>query len=158
MKALLGFVLSIGLVGSAYASTSPSNESVEKMLQVMKIDEQILGGFEAMLPIVNQLAQRMELNSSETEQLKDIYRDWFNNDLDQELIKQQVVDLYAETFTEQDIQNMIQFYQTPTGQKTIEKAPELAKMGAQFGMVEAQKKQQQLMEKLTPFLEKHQIN
>ena len=156
MKILLGLILSIGLVGAAYANTSPNTESVEKLLQAMKLEKQMVGGFEAMLPIVNQLAQRMALDTNETEELKEIYRDWFNNDFDHALIKQQIVDLYAGTFSEQDIENMIKFYQTPTGKKVIDKTPELAKMGAKFGMIEAQNKQQQLMDKLTPFMEKHQ--
>ena len=52
---------------------------------------------------------------------------------------------------------MIEFYATPVGQKLVEKSPALMQAGAQLGMQEAERAQPKLIEKLTPFLEKHQI-
>ena len=115
----------------------------------------MVGGFEAMLPIVNQLSAKLQLDRAETEELKNIYRDWFDNDFDKFYISTQIADVYADTFTHDEIKSMVEFYQTPVGQKLVEKSPELAKISARFGMEEAQRKQKELLERLGPFIEKH---
>jgi len=143
-------------VGFAHAYTDSQIETAEKLLVTMKVDEQMLGGFESMLPIVNQLADNLRLNDEETVELKNIYRDWFNNDLDREGLKRQIAVVYAQTFTVDEMEDVIRFFESPTGKKLVEKSPSLTQKGAQLGMNEAQNKQHLLLEKLTPFIEKHQ--
>ena len=65
--------------------------------------------------------------------------------------------LYSNAFTENEIEIMVEFYQTPTGQKFLKLAPDLMSQGAQIGMAEAQNKQAQLLNRVKPFLEKHSI-
>lgn len=129
--------------------------AIEKMFVIMGIDRQMAGGFEAMLPAVEQLASNLNLDAKEKEELKNIYRDWFEQDIDRVSMKKQVIDLYADNFSQQEIEEVIKFYQTPIGQKFLEKAPELMQLGVQIGMKEGQAKQQLLINRLTPFLEKH---
>lgn len=40
--------------------------------------------------------------------------------------------IYAETFTEQELADMLAFYQSPTGRKVVEKLPELSRRGQQI--------------------------
>ncbi|WP_245688561.1 DUF2059 domain-containing protein [Vibrio sonorensis] len=153
---MIGLVLAIIFSNSAFADLGQRTEAAAKLFVVMDMDKQIAGGFEAMLPTVNQVATNLQLDAQETEELKSIYRDWFFKDIDQENLKNQIVDLYADTFTLDELQNITEFFQTPTGKKLAAKSPELAKLGAQFGMEAAQAKQQELMQRLMPFIEKHQ--
>jgi len=155
VKKLLALVVSAIIVYSPWVAAESKRESVAELMDAMDIEEQMVGGFEAMLPVIHQLSAKLQLNQSETEELKDIYRDWFNNDFDKFYISTQIADLYAETFTHDEIKAITKFYQTPAGQKLVEKSPELAKLGARFGMEEAQRKQKELLEKLGPFIEKH---
>lgn len=62
---------------------------------------------------------------------------------------------YSEAFTNEEIIKIIQFYQTPTGKKLLEKTPQLMQTGAQIAMQEA--KQSKLIERIRPFLAKHRI-
>lgn len=156
MKKIVGLAISISMAFSSFAFSQSKEESVSKMLEVMKIDQQMMGGFEAMLPTINQLAAQLKLNSTETEELKNIYREWFQNDFDRFYIGTQIADLYADTFTQEEIEAITRFYLTPAGKKMIDKTPELTKIAARFGMEEAQRKQHKLVEKLEPFIEKHQ--
>lgn len=156
MNKFIAVMLSLMIVGYAQANSNTELATAEKLLSTMKIDEQMLGGFESMLPMVNQLADSLQLNDSETVELKNIYRDWFNNDLDREGLKRQIAVLYTQTFTVSEMEDIIRFFETPTGQKLVLKTPALTQQGAQFGMTEAQKKQHLLLEKVTPFIEKHQ--
>jgi len=134
-----------------------SNESVEKMFKVMDMEKQLNGGFEAMLPIIDQMAVNFKLDVDAKEELLSIYRAWFNEDIDRSLIMQKMKGLYANHFTNQEIEDITKFYQTPVGQKFLKQSPELMKLGAQIGMTEAQSKQTLLLSKLKPFFDKHDI-
>jgi len=124
------------------------------MFQLMDIEGQLAGGFEAMLPIIDQMSSGLQLDAKEKEQLKNIYRDWFENDLDRKAMKEGMVKIYAEAFTAEEINGLNKFYSSPIGQKFLEKTPELMRLGAQIGMEEGQKKQGKLMERLQPLLGK----
>ena len=63
--------------------------------------------------------------------------------------------LYAEKFSAEEMDEIIKFYLTPLGKKLLKLNPELMQKGAMLGMEEAQKKQGMLMDRLTPFMEKH---
>lgn len=65
--------------------------------------------------------------------------------------------LYVDAFTQQEIEGITKFFQTPIGQKYLKQSPELMKLGVKIGMDEAQSKQTQLLNRLKPFLEKHGI-
>ena len=124
------------------------------MFQLIDMEEQMAGGFEAMLPIIDQMSSQLQLDAKEKEQLENIYRDWFEKDLDRKSMIEGMAKLYAEAFTAEDINELTKFYSTPIGQKFLEKSPELMRLGAQIGMEEAQKKQGKLMERLQPFFDK----
>lgn len=121
----------------------------------MGVKEQMMGGVEAMLPIIDQMAANWQLDEEARQELINIYRQWFAEDFDQDLLVADMVELYRETFTDEELQALIDFYSTPVGQKILSVTPELAKRGAAMGMAEAQRKEPQLMERLEPFLEKH---
>ena len=114
------------------------------------------GGFEAMLPVIEQMASQLQLDDAAKEELKNIYRDWFKYDFDQQAILTKLVAVYSESFTDKEINELIAFYETPTGQKFLAKSPQLMQIGAQLGMQEGQLKQALLLERLQPFLAKHQ--
>lgn len=140
----------------SYAEISPDKSvAIQEMFRLMGVDKQMTGGFEAMLPIVDQLAARLLLNETEKEELKTIYRDWWEKDIDRKAIKEKMVELYDKTFTTEEIKELNKFYRSPIAQKFLEKSPELMKLGAEIGMKEAKFKQAKLLERLQPFLEKH---
>ncbi|ELB2962470.1 DUF2059 domain-containing protein [Vibrio parahaemolyticus] len=155
MKFLWKFIVIALLAANPISAIATDQDAAERLLKVMKVEKQLSEGFEAMTPMIDQLANSLQLNKSQTEELVNIYRDWFLNDIDRQRIIDELAILYSQTFSQQEIESMIVFYSTPEGQKFIEKAPALMQAGAQLGMQEAELAQPQLIEKLTPFLEKH---
>ena len=156
MKSLLTlFTILFSTVLFATEIPEEKSTALNELFKVMGIEEQMLGGFEAMLPVVDQLAAQLQLNADEKEELKNVYRDWFVQDIDREAILSQILALYADTFTLEDIQTLQEFHLSPIGQKFLKESPELMKKSAQIGMTEAQKAQGKLMERLGPFMEKH---
>ncbi|CAH0529099.1 hypothetical protein CTH30272_02444 [Allocatenococcus thiocycli] len=158
MKNLRKFIVVALLVANPIIGmAADKQEVVDRLLEVMKVEKQLSGGFEAMTPVIEQLANNLQLNATEKEELVNIYRDWFINDINRQNIIVEMGTLYSQAFSQQEIELMIEFYATPVGQKLVEKSPALMQAGAQLGMQEAERAQPKLIEKLTPFLEKHQI-
>ena len=157
MKKIIAiFVVVTVSVFSSYGEVSPEKEAVlKKLFNITKIEDRMLGGFDAMLPVVNQLATQLHLNAEETVELKNIYRNWFKNDIDRTKITSALFELYAKTFTVKEINELIAFYKTPTGQKVLTESPKIMKEAAKIGMKEAQDKQSKLIERLRPFIKKH---
>ena len=156
MKKIYCFViLSMSLIAyPSYATEAPSiNLSIEKLFAIIGIDKQMNAGFEAMLPVVDRQASQLNLSPSAKEELRNIYKTWFNDDFDRNNIKRQLIQVYADTFTEEEINELIVFYQTPVGQKFLNETPKLTKIGAKIGMEEARSKQYLLNQRLQPFLD-----
>jgi len=130
---------------------------VDEMFRVMSMDKQITGGFEAMLPVIDQMTAQFKLDVQGKEELREIFRIWFNKDIDREKMIGDVKNLYSQTFTNDELREVTKFYQTQVGKKFLEKSAQLMKVSAQIGMQEAQSKQVLLMERVKPFLEKHGI-
>ena len=151
------FLLICGLSSAvALAQSEPSAE-------VMKTAEELTAsmGMNAsqispMMPLIEGMARRMQLNEADTKELKAIYQAWFSEDLDMGKIQKNSVRLYAETFTIDEMRTMIDFYKSPLGQKILKTGPELSQKSSQAAMEEARSKQELLQKRLQPFLEKHQ--
>jgi len=139
----------------ALSSISATAQGVDKLIDIMDIENQMIGGFEAMLPVVNQLSAQLSLDEQERNELLDIYRDWFENDIDRAKLTEEISKLYSQTFSAAEIQELIIFYSSPVGKKLVRETPALSQKSAELGMTEAQSKQPQLLEKLNPFIEEH---
>ncbi|ADZ90950.1 DUF2059 domain-containing protein [Marinomonas mediterranea] len=136
-------------------AASASKESVEEFFKVIKMEEQMTGGFEAMMPAIDQLSIQLKLNQEEKSELLSIYLDWFENDIDRPKVINELVSIYSQAFSEEEIISITDFYRTPAGMKFTEKSPELMGIAMQIGVKEGQSKQHLLIEKLTPFIEAH---
>ncbi|MEI8598957.1 DUF2059 domain-containing protein [Vibrio sp. M60_M31a] len=60
------------------------------------------------------------MNATGKEELVNIYRDWFVNDINRQNIIVEMGALYSQAFSQQEIELMIEFYATPVGQKLVE--------------------------------------
>lgn len=130
---------------------------IDVMFRAMSMDKQFAGGFEAMMPMIDQMAVRFKLDNDGKKELKMIFRAWFNEDIEHSKVMNEMKKLYSQSFTDEEISQVTTFYQTSVGKKFLEKSIQLMKVGAQIGMQEAQSKQAKLVERVKPFLEKHGI-
>ena len=137
--------------------TIAQETAVDEMFRVMYMDKQITGGFEAMLPVVDQMTAQFNLDSQGKDEIREIFRTWFNEDIDHESMLNDIKKLYSQAFTNEEITEITRFYKTSLGKKFLEKSAQLMQSGSEIGMQEAQSKQGKLMERVKPFLEKHNI-
>ena len=63
-------------------------------------------------------------------------------------LKEDLVKIYADAFNEDELYEITKFYETPAGQKTIEKMPELASKAAQISLKRVQNNKSELEEML----------
>ena len=156
MKKIVTLLMSMSLLLMwAPVQAKTKGELVAELFAVMGLEQQVSGGFDAMMPVIDQVSINLSLNSEEKQELMGIYKDWFENVMDHGAITAQLAEIYADNFSAEELQAYIAFYQTPAGQKMVAKMPELMKIGAQLGFDEAQSKQAVLIEKLKPFIDRH---
>jgi len=64
---------------------------------------------------------------------RDVLVSWSEKVMTWENMKPRMVDLYASTFSEQELRDLAAFYKTPLGAKSLRVLPELVQKGAQIG-------------------------
>ncbi len=78
----------------------------------------------------------------------DIVEPFFEEHLSYEALKEEYADLYVEAFSEAEIRELIAFYETPLGQKTLNVLPELMQRGTEIGARRLRENMDELMEKI----------
>ena len=158
MKRLL-FALFVSTAAAfAQAQPEPSPEALkaaEALTETLGMGKQGESGMLAMIPMIENLARKLQLSEAETAELKGIYKAWYNEDLDQAKLRREVTKLYAQSFTVAELAELSKFYESPIGQKTIVAIPQIMQKSSVIGMQEAQSKQALLQARLQPFMEKH---
>lgn len=157
MKRTLLIALSAVLPMSAVMA-EPSAEALnaaKTLTQTMGIDKQDENGMSTMAPMIDSLAKRLQLNEADTNELREAYKKWFTEDLDQTKLRENVVKLYAEAFTVEELKQLNEFYLSPLGQKTVQAMPQIMQKSAMLGMQEAQGKQGLLQARIRPLIERH---
>jgi hypothetical protein len=128
---LLLAVLTFGLSTQA---APPSDQSVNQLLQLTKVDRQmdsVLAQMEgAMQASMHRLTKGKPLSADEQAKLDQQQAKMaaiLKEELSWDKVKDQYVQAYRETFSQKEIDGLIAFYQTPAGQSLVSKQPELAK-------------------------------
>jgi hypothetical protein len=112
----------------------PSDQSVNQLLQLTKIDRQMDSVLAQMEGAMKESLQRLTKGKplgAEEQAMLDKQQAKMSAILKEELswdkVKGQYVQAYREMFSQEEIDGLIAFYQTPAGQSLVNKQPELAK-------------------------------
>lgn len=156
MKALIAST-TLALLTVFSAAQEGDEESLAaagRLIETMGVREDMAAGFKAaMAPMLQPMIQQMGLNEVQVIELNAIFAGWWENDIDQDAIITQYKTLYAETFTTEELNELKLFYQTPLGKKLLITLPDITQKGMEIGMLAAQAKQPQLIEKMVAFEE-----
>ncbi|QJX45643.1 DUF2059 domain-containing protein [Hymenobacter taeanensis] len=114
----------------AAASATPISAShrkaAEELLAITGSEKNMTEMSSRMLDV--QLEQRPEMKAVEPEM-----RAFLTKYMSWQSMKDDLVQLYAQEFTEKELKELNKFYQTPTGRKTIQKMPMLMQAGMEIG-------------------------
>jgi hypothetical protein len=112
----------------------PSDQSINQLLQLTKVDKQMDSVFtqmEGMMKASMQQATKGKPLSADEQAVLDRQQakmaGIMKDELSWDKMKDRYVQVYRETFSQEEIDGLIAFYQTPVGQSFVSKQPELTK-------------------------------
>lgn len=113
------------------ADEASHRKSVETLLGLMNMESLLNQSIDQMMQIQVQQNPQIAPHQKEMKAFLSKYMSW-------ETLKEDMVKLYMAEFTEAELKELIAFYQTPVGIKTIERMPTLMAKGAQLGQKRVQ--------------------
>jgi hypothetical protein len=157
MKRLITFILAAGLSFSAFAQgTQPaSTASIEKLLEVTETRQMYDASMKEMSKMIEKaMAGTLKrLPPEKQTQLKQVISDidkLMQKEANWGKMKPLYMQIYKETFTQQEVDDLMAFYQTPSGKSFVRKQPVvLQKMTAL-----TQEKMSMMMERLPGMVQK----
>ena len=130
MRIPLIFTLLLILPAAASAAP-PSDAQLDRLLEVTRTEQQL----EAMIPQIEQAQEEMALRltggASDTDRAVGSAlansRTALRRILTWERLRPMYLEVYRNTYESEDIEAITQFYQTPAGQRLLERQPEMVK-------------------------------
>jgi hypothetical protein len=141
-------VLMVSGVISVTAQESQRRALAEELLTVMKMQDAIEKSFDVAKQMIPAQMEKMAQEAGDTAAPADMQgltgrmMDMIAEEFSWNKLKADYIALYAETFTEQELKDMVAFYKSPAGQAYINKQPELMKRSMELT--------QKLMMKIMP--------
>ena len=111
------------------------------MVDVMNLEETLSKSIEAMLDLQIQQNPAMA-------QHRDIFMRFFNKYMSWASLEEDFLQMYTESFTEEELLALRDFYLSPVGQKSVRLMPELSAKGAMIGQTRVQENLPELMKML----------
>jgi hypothetical protein len=140
---------------SLHASELSHRKAAEDMLNLVSGPNMFKAG--ANLALGPMLARMRDENVTEKyiAEMRQAFVDWIEKDMLWEEISPPMIDLYMETFSEEELQEIIVFYKTPVGQKTLKTLPQLMAAGGRIGESYAKTKQVALLQRIQPIINRY---
>ncbi|HSR53139.1 MAG TPA: DUF2059 domain-containing protein [Acidobacteriota bacterium] len=113
-------------------------EAAQELLRVTEVAEM-------MQKVTDQQLQEQLAASPEMAQYEDVIQEFFHRYLTWETFKEPFTRIYAETFTTQELRELIAFYRTPTGQRFVQVQTEIVQKSSRLGQQVIEEHQGELM-------------
>jgi hypothetical protein len=141
MKRWIVVLAAVMAIAPCYAQDvdAAKRAKVEELMSTMHVDKMMGQMMDMAKAQVQQSAAGMPGADSMTPAQKKIYEDFQQKSLDLVMqsvswksIEPEIVKLYTDTFTEQEIDGIVAFYKSPSGQAMLNKTPQLMTGMMQF--------------------------
>ncbi|NLY25110.1 MAG: DUF2059 domain-containing protein [Bacteroidales bacterium] len=128
MKKLL--FLSILIISVTMSSVAQDKASdLKKLFALMDTEKMVDGMMDNMIPALKQQASG-QIKGDDAEVKFNTYMDFMMNEVKKlsiKLVNEEMVNIYDKHFTQDEIKDLIKFYESPTGKKLLETTPEISK-------------------------------
>ena len=142
-------LLTFASVAAADENAMSSHEKAARhLIQVAGGMKNVDAGAEAMLTVVR--------GNPELAPYEDVFRAWYRKIFAAGDLEGDLAAIYMKYFTEEEMNELAAFYETPVGRKTLASLPEIVKEGAQLGMKRAKDHEDELREMLLKAKEERQ--
>lgn len=141
MKAPAPFCLALaGFLAAAnpgYADDKSHKAAAEDCLKAMKVEALLESTIEQSIDV------QIKANPA-IAQYKPVMLKFFKKHMGWDGMKDDMIGLYTDAFTEAELKELATFYRSKVGQKLVQKTPELTGKGMQLGMKKVQDNQAEL--------------
>lgn len=126
MSKLYTFILFIAFSSAplALSAGEAEQQTALELLGVMQFEKVINDSTNASVEMLKKMNPEAVANEAAV-------RNFFKKCMDIEILKNETVAIYSDTFTVNELQDMIVFYKTSTGQKALQKLPEIMQRSMQ---------------------------
>jgi len=128
MKKLL-FLSILTIVFTMSSNAQDKASDLKKLFKLMDSEKMIDGMMNNMILALKQQASG-QIQENGAKEKYDKYIDFMMNEvkeLSKKLVNEEMVNIYDKHFTHEEIKDLVQFYESPTGKKLLEKNPEITK-------------------------------
>ncbi len=143
MKKMIYVVLALLLFLPLTASADEARrlELAEQFLNVNKVKDQVDLMYEKVEGVIVSQLEAIDITEDREKNLQAMQKiaiDLLFEGLSWDSLKQEYITLYAETFTEEELEGIIEFSKSPLGEKMAEKSPILMQKSMEIGRQHAQ--------------------
>ena len=123
-------ILLLSVTSSAWAQggapQSSHDRAIIELLEVSRAQETMIGGATAMIDAQVQ-------GNPAIAPFRQVMLDWTKKYLSWEAMRPELIAIYRQAFTEDEVRQLIAFNRTPVGQKALTKMPEITQASAAIG-------------------------
>ncbi len=123
VKIICGLMLLIS--SSLLTATEGGSQAAQDLINIIHVEKTIDESIDAVLLMLRQA-------SPDTDKHENEIKNFLQKYMKPENMRKEVIKLYDDLFTEEELREIIAFYQTKTGQKTLEQMPEIMKRSMQI--------------------------
>jgi hypothetical protein len=152
-RTVIGFAAAFLLAGAAWADDASRMAKAQELLQVAKMDQ----GFKQMLDraqvTVKAQTARQEQTGADKAAIEEKIAPILSQQLSWDQLKPQFVKVYADTYTEEELDAILAFYKSPAGQTWFGKSPEVGNKVRQItqqAIQDAEAQIRKVIEQATP--------
>ena len=117
----------------ATADDASQHAAAGKLIDVVKTRESMRNAFVSSVDALVTGAPGGGVPPAELADMKQATMDWFDQELNWDDLKSKLEDVFVRSFSEDELNQLIAFYQTPLGQKTLAQLPLVTRQAMVIG-------------------------
>ncbi|WP_028980442.1 DUF2059 domain-containing protein [Sporocytophaga myxococcoides] len=125
-----GVIVFILFFGFSFVSVGQGKKAdLKKLFNLIQTEKMIDGTMNNLVSAIKQQTSG-QIQGADSKEKFDKYIEFVMNEakeLSKKLVNVEMIEIYDKHFTEKEVKDLIAFYESPTGQKFIEKTPEITK-------------------------------
>jgi hypothetical protein len=150
------FLAALGLlIKPAFADDASQRALASKLIDLTNGKDSIRAAFDTVINGVITNMQQHGMPQEGVDEIKATVGKWYDSEINFEEIRPKMVDAYVKNFSEDDLKQILAFYQSPVGKKAIKAMPDVMREGAMAAQEYTKDKIPSLNQELTPILAKY---
>ena len=158
MKKILIITVTYLTMNLSFAQEIENFSHSIELMKLMKFEDTMVNtSIFSFTPFLKQLRTN-GMSEEGVEELKEVSESYFRrvaSDLD---LKEEMAGLYEEKFTADELKDLVEFYKSPLGQKSLQVIPEMTNAGSSLGKKYAEKYSMDFKVQITRIMNKYKSN